>query len=96
MNMGGSKLWLVMNPANTRALIKIMQDIIGIPCSHLMDSKAFYIHPALLRQWGIKYKLVVQREVDLLVTTVGEWDINKPVCGKLNVSYANSYGLHFS
>jgi len=71
MDYGGSKLWIVISPSSTTRFKDIMKKVANIDCPHVLDSKEFLLHPALLHAWGIKFKLVVQKEGDLVVTTPG-------------------------
>jgi len=71
MNYGGSKLWVVVNPHYTRKLLEIMKVVTNLDCPYVMGQKEHFIHPAMLHAWGIKFKMVVQTEGDLLVVTAG-------------------------
>jgi len=71
MNYGGSKLWIVINPVMTRKLITIMKEVCKLDCPYVMASKEYFIHPAMLTKRGIKLKLIVQNEGDLVVVTSG-------------------------
>jgi len=71
MDYGGTKLWIVLNPDNTKILINELKKATGVDCDHILDSKGYFIHPCQLTAWGIAYKIVIQKQGDLLVTTAG-------------------------
>jgi hypothetical protein len=71
MDYGGSKLWIVLNPIQTRLLNEKLKIITGFHCANLLCNKEYFIYPALLHAWDLKFKIVIQKEGDLIVTTAG-------------------------
>jgi len=57
----GSKLWIIISPSLALKFIDIMKKVIKVDCPYLLDFKVFFLYPALLHSWGIKFKLVVQK-----------------------------------
>lgn len=71
VHLGGApKLWLVIDRTVRRMLTKTFADYLkkklkGFVCPMSLEHKYYMIFPALLRQWQIPYKIIVQYPGDL-------------------------------